>query len=719
MRRVAVILLLLAAVVGLLLLETETGRAREPDAPRAPPREAGHARLASAPAEEEAPPESAAIRGLVRDADGLPAPGARVRLFPDRAGGAPDAWRDLAPDAPSPRATAAADGLGRFAFAASRDTPWILVADAKGHVPAVALVPRGDDGAERVLTLARGETHALRVVDAEGRPLAAAEALVFQGAETVRASARADAGGRIEVAVAPQDLVLVRAPGFTWELIDPPLAEPEIVLDREYRVGGVVLTAAGEPVRGVVVTVERYLWLERQLTSDDGRFLFAGLGEGEVDLALEPPGDEWLRETVQSGDERLRIVLPTARIEGTIVLRDGTPAAGASVGTGRRGATCDDRGRFVLGRLRPGDMRIRASLGGEHEGHADVTLPAAGLTGVRIVLAPVEVVRSFVAVRMTGPPGVLGARPSAKRDGKPCGGRWEDAGEGRGTLRVDAPPGSEVTLHAMARDPGDRDSVPWLGVVHAVTSRSPGGPEIVLALRPPVEVTVACRAGDGGPLPSGVEPEITAAWARVRPAESAGRRRLLVPCDPDGVTIHVTASGYLPAQVGCRPEQGAGIEVRLQRAARVTGRFLDDIDWLVSGGRASFAARGFVIEAEPGTAIDIVAGKGPVPGLVRTIEVPAHSDLDLGDLALDAPIVGKGFVVDAGDSPVGGAAVRATGLPREWAVTTRGDGSFTILLPRTDLVRVEVEKDRLVADPVPVASFLKGPQTIRLARSGP
>lgn len=97
MRRVAVILLLLAAVVGLLLLETETGRAREPDAPRAPPREAGHARLASAPAEEEAPPESAAIRGLVRDADGLPAPGARVRLFPDRAGGAPDAWRDLAP----------------------------------------------------------------------------------------------------------------------------------------------------------------------------------------------------------------------------------------------------------------------------------------------------------------------------------------------------------------------------------------------------------------------------------------------------------------------------------------------------------------------------------------------------------------------------------------------------------------------------------------------
>jgi hypothetical protein len=106
-----------------------------------------------------------------------------------------------------------------------------------------------------------------------------------------------------------------------------------------------------------------------------------------------------------------------------------------------------------------------------------------------------------------------------------------------------------------------------------------------------------------------------------------------------------------------------------------------------------------------------------MPVFLREIAVPQRGDLDLGDIPLEPPFLAKGVVLDGEGLPVGGAVVRAraTSSLDDWAVTTRGDGSFTIALPRSDLVEVEVEKGFLATGPIPCAAFLERPQTIRLA----
>jgi hypothetical protein len=238
----------------------------------------------------------------------------------------------------------------------------------------------------------------------------------------------------------------------------------------------------------------------------------------------------------------------------------------------------------------------------------------------------------------------------------------------------------------------------------------------VLALRPPVEVTVVCRAADGSALPPDVTSSAYLGLSERVPADAPHRHRGRVPRFPEEITVEASATGFVTNRVSWSPpDSGGEIEIRLGRAVRVTGRLVGEFDWIAMDRWiwVSHESAEFVFHVAPGATALLGAGKGPVPGFIRRIEVPLRGDLHLGDVPLEPPVLAKGFVIDEGGDPIGGAVVTATSPWRDWKVTTRGDGSFTIPLPRTDLVRVEVEKGLLYAA-IPVAALLKGPQTIRL-----
>ncbi|MCI0636366.1 MAG: carboxypeptidase regulatory-like domain-containing protein [Actinobacteria bacterium] len=727
MRRRATVLLPLAAagIVAYLLREVEMGRAREPVARRADAARADAETFASAPPEEAPSEPEALVAGIVRDGDGHPFVGARVRLYP---GGAPSGqWTDVAPvrGDPASEVTTAADG--RFTLTARGGGPWTLAADAPAHMPAHRFVLAGS--AEHLLVLARGTTQRLRVVDDEGAPLPEADALVFQGSETVRMAAKADAAGRIEFIAAPRDLVVVRAPGFAWELLECPVKTAEIALDREYRIGGVAVTGDEKPAAGVRLSFERYLWIADVVTAADGSFLVGGFGEGEVELTIARSSGEWQRDTVQAGDERLEIVVPTASVDGVVLLPDGHPASGASVEGGE--VVCDENGRFVLKDVWPGDRTIDASLRGPGtrlEGRAELVIGGEDVKGIRITLEPAPL--SFVRVSVVGPDGPVEA-DVRRDDGKNWATyRWRPDGPGHGVLEVEDVPGTEVRLSA-------RGNPDLSGTVHTVTGASLKGSVVTLRLEPPKPappptiVTVVCRGPDGSAFPEGVETSarIEGLRAKQLASDGPGRHRFQVSAREDETgTIAGYAAGHVRTSLRWTPSPAdSEVEIRLRPAVRVVGRVFDpdapaaaDIDFTYSIGGLSlyeFDPSGrFFFDAEPGVDVEITAGRGPIPGVVLSLEVPATGPLDLGDLRLEKPWILRGTVTDEGGAPVGGATVTLhgpDGFSTNLRVVSRGDGTFRLKAPPSDLYTVVAEKGAgCQSDPVPAATFLKPSQTL-------
>ena len=746
-RAIAVLLLVAAGMLALLLLEVEKGRAREPVPRRAAAPEARASELICAAPEEEAATaaKSVALSGTVRDERGRPIPGARVRLFKDRLARESNAWRDDAPDAGDPAYVLTADAHGGFVVTASNGTPWTLVADAPEFVPAVVPVPQGIEGADFPITLARGATFRLRAVDPDGKPLPDAEALVFHKGDTLRTSVHADAEGWIEARLAPLELLLVRAPGYSWELAEPPLDAPEVILDREYRLGGVVVSADGEPVPGVRLSFDRYLWVEDHVTDKDGRFLIVGLASAEFAMRLDVPGEDDFRvETVQPGDERVRIVLDAARVEGIVLLPDGSPAAGAEIdlGTTHRWRSAAD-GSFVVERVPKGDIEVRASLGDvrppDYEARQRVTVAGSGVTKARLVLR--QCPHSFVSVLVVGPDGEVvhdRVKTSVFSNGEYCNRQCYNDGAGRQTVDVALAPGGRVRV-ACELVPADYSNDParrLKGADWAVTQAAPEGQGVTVRLLTPVDVTVVCRDADGSAVPSGFQGTIHVEGLDYRTSsEGGGRYRVRMDAATTGrepearAALLVEASGYAPLRIDpWTPQAGGEVEVRLRRAIPIRGRIVGH-DGAPRGAHVQLYGAGrptqceymgvdagghFVREAAPGEVVMLVVSNGGIPGQVQRIEVPLGGAVDVGDIPFEPPWVARGVLVGEDGTPVGGAIVRVVCPGYEGSSVSRGDGTFVLDMPPWEGVVVHVVKRGLAVDPVPTGPFLRAPQTIRM-----
>jgi hypothetical protein len=742
-RRKASVLLPLAAagIVAFLFLEAEEGRARGPVARRATASRVDAETFASAPSEEPAAEaETVTLAGTVRDGRGQPFVGATVRLF---AGGhEPGSWSDAPPRLADPASVATTDRHGRLLSprGTTRHGRWPRTRPLRARSPARA---RGVESGDGALALLRGVSHRLRVVDGEERPLPDAEALVFQRGEVLRTSVHADAEGWIEACLAPQELLLVRAPGCAWELVEPPLPEPLVMLDREYRLGGVVVTAGGRPVPGVRLAFERYLWQEEHVTGDDGRFLFRGLGSAVVELAVTPPGGETRNETGQPGDEGIRIVVGTGRIEGLVVLPDGAPATGAGLRvvdwSDFTGHASD--GNFVIKDVPSGEVTLRGFLHEQerwgdwpdYEGFLKVAVPDGGVARVRLVLERCPA--SFVTVVAVGPDGaaLTGRLDAAARlaDGSRCTRRADPDGPGRRLLNIAQPPGARVWVSCETQEQ------PCLGgALWAVTRATREGPDTVVELKAPTEVTIVCREADGSEVPAGFEAAVRSGDTGATPV-GPGRYRLKVPVPtrpPDTwqAALNVDANGYAPLRIvpWGPPAQGAEVEVRLRRAVPITGRILEpdgtptsrayvQLDEGVPSRRREHfqypdREGRFVLDGAPDEVVVLVVSKGGVPGSVQRIEVPHAGALDLGDIVLEPPWIARGVVVDGDGAPVGGALLTVLCPGQDGKGVSRGDGTFVLEAPPWEGALIEVSKEGLAADPVPVASLRGEPQTIRL-----
>lgn len=718
MRRALLLSPLVAAVaVFLLLSESGRGRAREP-VPRARDARAGPA-IECAVAGEDAPePAPAAISGTVRDGLGQPFAGARVRIFP---GSDPDAWTDAPPPLEEPLSSLETLADGRFAATARAGRPLLVVADAPECVPALATVRAGLAAADLELTLLPGARQRIRVVDGDGRPLAGAEALVFQRGETLRACAAADEQGWIDLDLAPRELLVVRAPGFAWELLEPPVDLPEVALEREYRLGGIVVFADGTPAKGARISFDRYLWREEIVTGHDGRFLAGGLGESELDITVRPTAGDYEVLRVQPGDEALRIVLPTASVEGVVLMPDKRPAKGASVSIAGSGTTCDDDGRFLLREVDPGTHDLRASLE-DLVGSAEVRVGARDVTGVRVVLGGrPRPPRSLVRISAVD---VLGAPVAAQGQVYIAGQRetWWKVGSAGGAAELAQPPGTDVVVFGGESDP-PRGTLRASGAVAAVTD----GPPVTLRLQPPVAVTVVLHGPDGAPI--GGESRLSLSGIEHRALDGGGpgcHRLLLRAGDPGPADLTIRAPGYAPRRIaGWKPPPAGGdVPIRLEPAVRITGHVslsgaaqAEPLRILLEG-ESSFEEHEsgrFRYDVAPGAKVSVVAARGAVPGFATTIEVPVRGVVDLGSIRIDEPWTLRGTVVDESGAPVGGAIVTVSGPCHSARTATRGDGSFRLLSPPSDLYAVAAEKGPFSSDPRPASALLRRAEPLRLA----
>lgn len=282
--------------------------------------------------------------GRVVDPEGAPVAGAEV-------------WIDEPGDAARSHRVTRADERGRFRL------PGLTLAEdlgarAPGYAPSAVQSVRGETGTEWPveLVLERAGIDVVgRVVDPRGAGVP--DALVLFGSgrrETVwlrdsregrsppPVTARTDADGSFAAHGVPvgRQEVRAQAEGFGTTLVDVVLAaggeELVLALTPAARVEGRVVDAAGNPVAGARVSVERGpLDRSTALSGADGRYALAGLAAGEAGVWARHPDAGRARGSVElvpgasaRWDARLA---PTPTLRGVLVDARGAPVAGWDV----------------------------------------------------------------------------------------------------------------------------------------------------------------------------------------------------------------------------------------------------------------------------------------------------------------------------------------------------------------------------------------------------
>jgi hypothetical protein len=444
-----------------------------------------------------------------------------------------------------------------------------------------------------------------------------------------------------------------------------------------------------------------------------------------VDLATRPPRGATV--PAESPHEET-VPAPPGRctISGTLAL-DGVPQAGRLElrwrGDGPEGfdarsflghvvarVEAGPDGRFARGGLPPGDWLVvaRGAQGGR--GGKWVRLAPDGAEA----LAPVQLIRGAHAVR-----GRL-----RRGDGTPMAGwallawapraRAEDDDEPAMRIPVDLDAEGRFSVKGLpegrasltAHQPGVCVATsPWFEVPSEGTIELASPEEVSVSGRlvsredgrPVVGAEVALRgAGErGGSVRSSARTDVEGRW---RSSRTRGES-----------TVRVTAEGFVPAMWILEPGRPDPEEVRLSRAATLSGRVVRESDGAAVAGvrvalispdprrrfywaesQPSDAQGGYRVQASAGVYALTALGAGhvlPAGGIERVLEgerPPEVVDLSGGDvvreLTLVPGVVVRGVVVDAEGGPVRGAVVEAKGGSRPYpaAVATDADGRFVL-----------------------------------------
>ncbi|MEW6071773.1 MAG: carboxypeptidase-like regulatory domain-containing protein [Planctomycetota bacterium] len=249
-----------------------------------------------------------------------------------------------------------------------------------------------------------------RVLDVNGEPLAGVP--VASGAAPRRPLAETDAEGRFAV-----ELPLIGGQGELTVIAGRYAAvrdcqvraeesglEAILVAAAAIDLGGLVVDAGGVAVAGAGVTIAfhyddlhgfplpldrslspRWLWMAWDVTTDgEGRFRIErapSVPEATIQAHHDQQGYAQLPLPATSRQDLLFTLTrrpgPPGRIEGVVLLPDGTPAAGATVACGSLATTSGPDGRFSfsLGREVPEELALSASA----EGHGTVVRPRFGV----------------------------------------------------------------------------------------------------------------------------------------------------------------------------------------------------------------------------------------------------------------------------------------------------------------------------------------------------
>ena len=236
MRRVAVGLLLLSLVAAALLLLNDEGPGRRRNTARgstAPGTDTRDPSGAHAQSGAEAAATSTATEKHTRakvlgsvgtwdedTGEERMLPGARVQVFRITPGLSNDDEVLLTENPLELHATATAGAKGEFSFDLAPEPEWGFRAEAEGFAPAVESI-QGPGKHELELRLVRARVRAVRVVDQEDRPVAAAEVFVYHEGGLPMSRHVAAADGSVALPLPEDDATLfVRAHGYALSYIE-------------------------------------------------------------------------------------------------------------------------------------------------------------------------------------------------------------------------------------------------------------------------------------------------------------------------------------------------------------------------------------------------------------------------------------------------------------------------------------------------------------------
>lgn len=506
----------------------------------------------------------------------------------------------------------------------------------------------------------------------------------------------------------------------------------EIVLERGLPVQGTVHDSLGQPVEGVEVSVTEGGGMMFMMGGDGGGkapdavtdptgwFVVEDRGEGEAfTLSFRRSGyvDESVKGIEVPRTEPVDVVLdPASDIAGVVLSAEGEPVAGASVTLTRQQTvemggnvmmtlmsedeTADAEGRFRFEDQPPGKFSLAAVASGFREEKLEHLEVEAGedLEGVELTLP----IGAVVVGQVFGPDGrpLIGARVNKVDAG--AGGGFPRMGvppsmsDGEGRYRIEGLPPGAVSIEADHEDwPRTVKDAELEEGVNELDLSFEGGREVSgrvidTAGAPVVDATVRLVATGryfGGPQ-----------------ARSDGSGDFRLAGVPDGeYELRADRDGYAayrsPERVSVEGGDVAGLEVRLDRGATLTGKVLglDPSEYVKVSVRADGARfggfDGASLDREGGYRLEnLAAGSYEIVASLTDSGRRASKALEISEGQLDASLdieFEPGLTLSGralqGDSAVRGATVFVDGVSFEhtgWGETD-DQGSFEIegLLP--------------------------------------
>ncbi|RMH15088.1 MAG: carboxypeptidase regulatory-like domain-containing protein [Acidobacteria bacterium] len=541
-----------------------------------------------------------------------------------------------------PAVAAAASGRdGRFVLQAPGHGLWRLLARRDGYLPAFySLQPLYADEELPDLRLVREVERTVRVVDAEGRPLAGARlvAAVWMPGWSSREGWWLESTARVtgddglaRVPAHPEArLLLVARHGDRYGRTETAAgtSPATLRLDRAL-VPSRVVTAEGRPAKGAYAfLLNPFLPLGR--VADDGTLLLPPPGDDLPPLLFaDDEGILPLAErgvTVAPGEPPQWQLAATTAFDGRVIdAGDGSGIAGALVWGASAYAVCDRTGSFRLRIRSDGVISVQAAAAGYIPASTQLKAPVEER---EIPLEPALTVEGRV---LDGAgQGVAGAEITAQA--LPRSTFNPDGSSVR--MMISSPPRASRRRTSAGPDGRFRLTALAYGVPYALAVRAPGFAPAAVSL-------AETPAGESPPpLSITLEPGLVATGRVVdfdhQPVAGAGVMLLASPV-PD--------SGPPPAQA--TSDEGGSFELR---------------------------------DLAPGLYSLTVRAEGFVPATVPGIELERSSEaIDLGSVQLDAGATVRGKVTDVEGRPLEGVELSLFGKHQgglALRTDSRADGSF-------------------------------------------